>query len=140
MEDRKAKKVSMTVLGDCGHEWVVFSTALAERWLMLQCVECGAMGTVDDPSKEEWANAFEAPSRPYRWHDDSRVTIRHKDSRQFYVARWKPGPICGCPAKHPELPQPVYERVPAEITRRSRPLTREERQELEEFAQAADQR
>src|SRR5208337_4129611 len=39
------------------HEWVVYSTALLEGWLMLQCVECGAMGTIDDPSPEEWSGA-----------------------------------------------------------------------------------
>jgi hypothetical protein len=122
------------------HEWVVFSTTLAECRLMVQCVECGAMGTVDDPSKEEWAEAFNAPSRPYRWQDDSRVTVRHKECRQFYVARWKPGPICGCPVNDTEAPQPDYERVPAEITRRSRPLTQGEKWELEEFASTASER
>ena len=34
----------------CQHEWVVYSLALAEGWLMLQCVECGLKGTVEDPS------------------------------------------------------------------------------------------
>jgi hypothetical protein len=62
----------------CGdaHEWVVFSTALKDVCLMVQCVNCGAMGTVDDPSEEEWSEAFHAPSRPYRWDDDARVTDR----------------------------------------------------------------
>jgi hypothetical protein len=57
------------------HQWVVFSTALREGWLMLQCRTCGAHGTVDDPSKEEWSRAFHAPSAPYAWEDDSRVTL-----------------------------------------------------------------
>jgi hypothetical protein len=34
------------------HEWVVFSTALAEGWLMLQCVNCGQPGTVGHPSDQ----------------------------------------------------------------------------------------
>ncbi len=59
------------------HEWIVFSTALAEVRIMVQCVECGAHGTVDDPTKDEWADAFHAPSQPYLWDDNSRVTIRH---------------------------------------------------------------
>lgn len=59
------------------HEWVAFSTALAEGWIMVQCVECGAHGTVDDPTRKEWSEAFHAPSNPYRWEDNSRVTIRH---------------------------------------------------------------
>jgi hypothetical protein len=58
------------------HEWVVFSTALKERALLVQCVDCGAIGTVDDPTREEWSEAFHAPERPYRWHDESRVTLR----------------------------------------------------------------
>lgn len=58
------------------HEWVVFSTALQDVCLMLQCLNCGMHGTVDDPTKEEWREAFHAPSNPYRWRDNSRVTIR----------------------------------------------------------------
>ena len=34
-----------------GHEWVVYSTALEEGWLMLQCVGCGLMGTIENPSE-----------------------------------------------------------------------------------------
>jgi hypothetical protein len=58
---------------EAGHEWVVYSTAVTEVWLMLQCVACGLVGTVEDPSKEEWSEAFHAPSSPYRWRDGSRV-------------------------------------------------------------------
>ena len=58
------------------HEWIVHSTALKECWLMLQCVECGTMATVDDPSKEEWVQAFHAQSRPSRSTDDSRCRER----------------------------------------------------------------
>ena len=36
----------------CRHSWVVFSTALEEGWLMLQCTKCGLHGTVDDPTLE----------------------------------------------------------------------------------------
>jgi hypothetical protein len=60
------------------HEWVVFSTALDQGWLMLQCVECGLHATVDDPSKKEWSEAFRAPSKPYRWHDDTRVVVNEQ--------------------------------------------------------------
>ncbi len=59
-----------------GHEWVVFSTALKDVCLMVQCVQCGAMGTVDDPDEQEWSEAYYAPSQPYGWDDDSRVTVR----------------------------------------------------------------
>jgi hypothetical protein len=61
---------------DANHHWIVFSTALEQRALMLQCADCGAFGTVDDPSLEEWRAAYKAPSEPYQWHDAARVTIR----------------------------------------------------------------
>ncbi len=41
---------------------------------MLQCVECGLHGTVEDPSDEEWSAASYAFDAPYRWLDESRVT------------------------------------------------------------------
>ena len=43
---------------------------------MLQCIECLLMGAIDTPSREEWSASSHAPSRPYRWHDDTRVTLR----------------------------------------------------------------
>jgi hypothetical protein len=55
------------------HEWVVYSTAMQEGWLMVQCVECLALGTIDEPSEEEWSAAFHAPSRARRdpsWTED----------------------------------------------------------------------
>lgn len=58
------------------HEWVVFSTALAECWLMLECAGCGASGIVPDPTREEWAKAFHAPPSPYRWCDNNRVVVK----------------------------------------------------------------
>ncbi len=60
----------------CGHEWVVFSTAINDGCLMLQCVMCGAHGSVDDPSADEWSEAFCAPSNPYRWMENHRVNVR----------------------------------------------------------------
>jgi hypothetical protein len=60
----------------CDHEWVVFSTALQEVCLLVECVECGAFGTIDDPSEEEWCEAYYAPDEPYGWPEKSRVAIR----------------------------------------------------------------
>lgn len=57
------------------HEWVVFSTALQDRALMLECVSCRAFGVVKDPSSEEWAAGYHAPSAPYRWAENDRVTV-----------------------------------------------------------------
>jgi hypothetical protein len=68
------------------HEWVVFSTALADVSLMVRCDGCGAWGTVDDPSAEEWSEAFHAPTKPYRWNDGSRVRERGYDPHSVKAA------------------------------------------------------
>ena len=87
---------------EAGHEWVVYSTALEEGWLMLQCVECGLMGTIENPSKEEWSQAFHASSRPYPWSDEGRVV--HKQIASFRVIRAIESPECPCP-RHSLLPE-----------------------------------
>lgn len=110
------------------HEWVVFSTALTEVWLMVQCVVCRAMGTVDHPTTAEWAKAFYAPSRPYLWPDASRVTIRHPIFAKPYVVRKCEGPNCSreCPDRRKVG---KYERFPGEVIK-SRKLTGDDRREL----------
>lgn len=60
----------------CDHEWVVFSTAIQDVCLMLQCVICGAHGSVDDPTAEEWSEAYHAPAQPYLWTENDRVNVR----------------------------------------------------------------
>ena len=47
--------------------WYVVSTGIASRSLILECSKSGARGVVKDPSAEEWAAAFYAPSNPYMW-------------------------------------------------------------------------
>lgn len=42
---------------------------------MLICDITGATGSIRDPSADEWKAAFYAPSKPYRWHDESRVVV-----------------------------------------------------------------
>jgi hypothetical protein len=80
---------------DHTHDWFVYSTALAEGHLMLRCSTCAAHGYVPDPSRIEWARAFTAPSRPYRWGDAARVKVREErpnpatDTRDFIC------PHCG---------------------------------------------
>src|SRR5262245_56911678 len=93
-----------------GHEWVVYSTALREGWLMLQCVECGAMGTIDDPAPEEWSAAYDAPAIPYRWHDSTRVTEREYAAPR--VIRAVHGPRCECPSQQSLPESRGYDRVP----------------------------
>lgn len=121
------------------HEWVVFSTALKECCLMLQCVECGAMGTVDDPTSEEWSEAFHAPSKPYRWSDEARVHFQHEPPCPLYVIRAVKGaPTCDCPPRSGDTRERKYERFPAEIMRPDKALTPEEKIELEELADLVD--
>lgn len=57
------------------HDWWVFSTAILDGVLMVECRATGAFGIVRNPTKEEWRKAFHAPSRPYRWDQPERVEI-----------------------------------------------------------------
>ena len=118
------------------HEWVVYSTNMTERWLMLQCVECGTMATVDDPTKEEWNRAFHAPSRPYRWTEDARVHVRYEPPCPFYVVRTEKGaPVCSCPPKVPGLGEREYDRFPVMVVTPDKSMTDEDVAELEELAE-----
>lgn len=70
------------------HRWVVFSTALMQGSLMLLCLDCGAYGTVDNPTKEEWSAAFHAPSEPYFWNEPERVNYRG-DTVEGFLVPWE---------------------------------------------------
>ena len=113
------------------HEWVVFCTAMSKRRLMVQCVECGKMGTVDRPSQQEWAEAYHSSSHPYRWHDDIRVTRRARD--RFAVIRATEATQCECAASV-EQPEADYERFPVEFTAPLEHMTDLGSVELVEFA------
>ena len=98
------------------HEWVVYSTAILGRCLLLQCVECGALATVDDPTTREWSEAFRAPSRPYRWADEARVHVQCQPPCPFFVIRVEEGgPSCPCPPRPGAQGRREYERFPGEI-------------------------
>src|SRR5262245_25873205 len=114
------------------HEWVVFSRALREGYVMLQCVNCGLHGFVNDSSIEEWATAFHAPSRPYRWHDETRVLIHDvQPPDQPYVQRKPPNfKPCECYTALGVKEPGEYERVWIETTRPKPPVTDEDREEL----------
>ena len=117
------------------HIWVVFSTALADSWLMLQCVECGLHGVVKDSSKEEWSRAFNAPSKPYQWHDETRVVIQPQVPRTPpYVIRSWNGPECECFSERNKLRPEEFERFPCEVVRPVISMTDEDRQELVDLA------
>lgn len=116
-----------------GHEWVVYSTALVQGWLMLQCVECWAMGTIDEPCEHEWSEANHAPSRPYRWHDGTRVTLRGLAAPR--VIRAVGGPVCDCPSQSTLPPGTGYERVPGGIWVHPGGLSDAEKTELLDMAE-----
>ncbi|MEQ8511534.1 MAG: hypothetical protein RLN67_13840 [Algiphilus sp.] len=52
---------------NASREWWVISTSLVDAALILECDGTGALGIVRDPTKQEWSEAFHAPSNPYRW-------------------------------------------------------------------------
>jgi hypothetical protein len=56
-------------------DWWVYSTALTEGTLLVRCRRTGKYGVVENPTREEWNQAFYAPSSPYRWTDHSRVKL-----------------------------------------------------------------
>ena len=58
---------------ECQHEWFVVSTATEQGDLILECYKCMSRGTVEDPTESEWERAFDAPTKSYRWRENSRV-------------------------------------------------------------------
>lgn len=59
----------------CEHEWSVFSTSLHDGSLQVQCDKCAILGSVPDPTKEEWSKAYDAPSKSYPWKESDRVKV-----------------------------------------------------------------
>jgi hypothetical protein len=79
------------------HEWVVYTVVLKQGFLMLQCVNCGLHATVEDPSEEEWSEAYYAPLRPYRWQDEARVVIQQDMPEDMFLVQKKPPSFKKCP-------------------------------------------
>ena len=70
------------------HEWVVFSTAVKDGYLCVECINCDTGGFVEDPSLEEWTRAYNAPSQPYGWFENNRVTKQvHFESSHRHIER-----------------------------------------------------
>jgi hypothetical protein len=122
------------------HEWIVFSTAVAERWLMVQCLHCGLHGTVNDPSKKEWTEAFDAPTKPYPWRDQTRVVIHEERPKsQRYAQKKAPSPnkcVCDLALRVPE--PGAKERFWIEVLTSKPDVTREARQEILRLAALAE--
>ena len=62
---------------DCNHDWWVFWKAEADHALLVECLFCLAIGSVDDPSEAEYRRPAEVDG-PYKysWPDPARVQIR----------------------------------------------------------------
>jgi hypothetical protein len=54
-------------------DWWVYGTVVEGRAILVECRKTGARGSINDPTPEEWRQAFHAPSRPYHWPDSGRV-------------------------------------------------------------------
>ena len=85
-------KTPRTLCKADAHEWVVFSTAAGDDTgqsaLMVECAQCGAFGTIENFSLQEWKDAFYASGEPYRWDDWQRVTsVRWGDGEPHYVGQ-----------------------------------------------------
>lgn len=71
------------MLQECNHKWMVVSTCTSTVELILQCVSCKVVGLVSDPTKREWGKAWSAPSKPYRWKKNSRVTLLKREELEY---------------------------------------------------------
>lgn len=57
-------------------DWWVYSTAVGSPpSISVIDPQTKHLGMITEFSQEEWEQAFFAPSRPYRWHDPSRVIV-----------------------------------------------------------------
>ena len=57
----------------CAHSWRVIGSAVGDVSLELQCQKCLLLGSVVDPTEQEWSDAFDAAETPYIWDDNERV-------------------------------------------------------------------
>jgi len=62
------------ILNDC-YNWQVYSTSVEDRTILVEDRNSGKRGCVVNPSLEEWAQAFHAPSCPYSWPHPERVIV-----------------------------------------------------------------
>ncbi len=54
-------------MSECNHQWIVFSTALAEAAILVECAKCNDRGSIprQHSTKQDWSEAFHAPSDSY---------------------------------------------------------------------------
>lgn len=62
------------------YQWEVRNCAYLPVWIMLESPTTGLVGSVRDPSPEEWEKAYHAPSNPYPWPEPWRVVLHKPDA------------------------------------------------------------
>jgi len=86
---------------------------------------------VEDPTSEEWGQAFQAPSRPYQWLDETRIVI-NPDFPAWcrYVVRTGTANKCECYSHRGVIEPHDFENFPNHATRPPITLTDADRAEL----------
>jgi hypothetical protein len=73
------------------HEFCVTHKNQRPGTLSVQCVACGQLGEVDDPTLAEWRKHGVRNSSPYRWIDDARVRVLDDSPRDIVFVVRVPG-------------------------------------------------
>jgi hypothetical protein len=68
----------------CNHKWVVYSTALPNQLILVQCINCKTKGNVPDATTEEWRKAHHAPNHP--WEEPERVLSYEQEQGEKILA------------------------------------------------------
>ncbi len=84
--DTEIENMPLSAVDNREHDWWVYSTAVEDHALMVECRKTGHRGYVQYPTPEEWRKAFHAPSGPYPWDDHARVTVDDSTALPFSEA------------------------------------------------------
>lgn len=75
------------------HAWAVLCTGSDETtyeiYLVAQCIDCGAIGHVQEPTQAEWDRT--TGIEPYGWEDGWRVAIQMFEAKTRFVTRTEEG-------------------------------------------------
>jgi hypothetical protein len=68
----------------CNHEWWVWSTCPCTDTFFVHCDRCDAFGKINEPTKQEWLDAFYVPSDPDSEDDEEIAKFYHVPYEEFY--------------------------------------------------------
>ncbi len=65
-------KLQEITMSGCKHNWIVYSTAVVDATILVECSKCKERGGVlrKDFTEQDWKDAFTAPSDPYPLRED----------------------------------------------------------------------